>query len=212
MPTDSIHRIAQALQLPANKVSNTLRLLGEGASIPFIARYRKEMTGSLDEVQVADIQREHKRLEDLEKRRQSILQSIEEQGKLTPELRRRIEGSYDLTELEDLYLPYKRKRKTRASVAREKGRGPLAESLWYQGPQAPQRLAQDYLSEAVADVDEALQGARDILAERINEDQRARNSVRRSFERGATIKSRVARGKEEDGAKYRDYFEFEEAL
>ncbi|MEO0777519.1 MAG: Tex family protein [Bacteroidota bacterium] len=212
MPTDSIHRIAQALQLPANKVSNTLRLLGEGASIPFIARYRKEMTGSLDEVQVADIQREHKRLEDLEKRRQSILQSIEEQGKLTPELRRRIEGSYDLTELEDLYLPYKRKRKTRASVAREKGLGPLAESLWEQGPQAPQRLAQDYLSEAVADVDEALQGARDILAERINEDQRARNSVRRSFERGATIKSRVARGKEEDGAKYRDYFEFEEAL
>ena len=125
--------IAERLNIPSRKVNNTLSLFSEGATIPFIARYRKEATGSLDEVQVADIQREAKKLEELDKRRASILGSIEEQGKLTDDLRRRIEGTYDGTVLEDLYLPYKRKRKTRASVAREKGLEPLAEVLFQTG-------------------------------------------------------------------------------
>ncbi len=212
MQAEHTSRIATTLQLPKNKVMSTLKLLEDGASIPFIARYRKEVTGSLDEVQIAEIQKESKRLGELEKRKDSILKSIEEQGKLTPELRQQIVNSYDLTELEDLYLPYKRKRKTRASMAREKGLEPLAEGLWKQGNDDPISLASKFLNDEVTSVEDALQGARDILAERINEDQKARNNVRRSFEEGAIIKSRVARGKDEEGAKYRDYFEFEEGL
>lgn len=207
------HAIAGSLRLPAHKVENTLALLSEGATIPFIARYRKEATGSLDEVEIADIQREFKRLEELDKRRESILKSIEEQGKLNDELRRQIEAAQTLTELEDLYLPYKPKRKTRASAAREKGLEPLARRIWLQNDRdQPENLAQAYLNEQVNSVEEALQGARDILAEEVNENQEARHLMRFTFDKTAVIRSKVARGKEEEGAKYRDYFDYSEPL
>ncbi|MCB0579359.1 MAG: RNA-binding transcriptional accessory protein, partial [Phaeodactylibacter sp.] len=204
--------IAERLSIPARKVGSTLSLLSEGATIPFISRYRKEATGSLDEVQVADIQREAKKLEELDKRRESILNAIGEQGKLTDGLRRRIEGTWDATELEDLYLPYKRKRKTRASAAREKGLEPLAEVIFRQENDKLEALAGRFITDEVPTVEEALQGARDIIAEWVNEDEKARNKVRFLFRKGAVIHSKVARGKEEEGAKYRDYFEYEEPL
>ncbi|TXB68888.1 Tex family protein [Phaeodactylibacter luteus] len=214
MPDQDTHLklIAARTGLPQRKVANTLSLLSEGATIPFIARYRKEATGSLDEVQIADVQREHKKLEDLAKRKESILASIEEQGKLTDALRKRIADTFDATALEDIYLPYKRKRKTRASVAREKGLEPLAELLLKQPQENAERAAQKFISQEVPDTAEALQGARDIIAEWVNEDERSRNLVRGAFRRQATIRSKVARGKEEEGAKYSDYFEFEEPL
>ncbi|NRA51614.1 MAG: RNA-binding transcriptional accessory protein, partial [Phaeodactylibacter sp.] len=211
--SDILHKlIAERTGLPLRKVKNTLGLLLEGATIPFISRYRKEATGSLDEVQIAEIQREYKQLEALEKRKETILSAIEEQGKLTDELRRRITQTYDSTTLEDLYLPYKRKRKTRASVAREKGLEPLAEQLFNQQDRNAERAAESFLNAEVSNTDEALQGARDIIAEWVNEDEKARNLVRAAFRREATIRSKVARGKEEEGAKYRDYFDFEEPL
>jgi uncharacterized protein len=204
--------ISERTGISNRQVNSTLKLLLDGATIPFIARYRKEATGSLDEVQIADIQKESKKLEELEKRKATILSAIEEQGKLTDDLRKRIEQTYDSTRLEDLYLPYKRKRKTRASVAREKGLEPLAQLIFDQKNQAVERLASPYLNSEVPDTDAALQGARDIIAEWINEDERARNKVRHAFKKGAVIRSKVARNKEEEGAKYRDYFEYEEAL
>lgn len=207
-----INLIADQLNLKTWKVKNTMELLAEGSTIPFISRYRKEATGSLDEVEIADIQREAKKLEDLEKRRESILKSIEEQGKLTDELRARIQATYDPTELEDLYLPYKRKRKTRASKAREKGLEPLAQMLFMQKNDDVERLAAKFLNDDVPDAEEALQGARDIIAEWINEDEKARNKVRHAFQKEAIVHVKVARGKKEEGAKYRDYFEYEEPL
>ncbi|MEM8908051.1 MAG: Tex family protein [Bacteroidota bacterium] len=204
--------IAQHLNIAERKVTNTIQLLTAGATIPFIARYRKEATGSLDEVQVGDIKKRLDQLEEIDKRRESILKSIEEQGKLTDALRQRIEATYDATVLEDLYLPYKRKRKTRASVAREQGLEPLAQSILDQRNPAIENLARPFINEAVPDVAAALKGARDIIAEWMNEDEKTRNAVRYAFEKGATIRSKVARGKEEAGAKYRDYFAFEETL
>ena len=212
MENKHLQIIAERLALPLRKVQNTVALLAEGATVPFIARYRKEATGSLDEVQISDIKSQRQKLEDLEKRRQSILNSIEEQGKLTDSLRQRIEATYDLTQLEDLYLPYKRKRKTRASAAREKGLEPLAQVLFTQGNDHPMSLAKGFLSEEVPSVEEALQGARDIIAEWINEDENIRNRVRQTFRREALIRAKVARGKKEEGAKYRDYFDFSEPL
>lgn len=212
MDVKQLGRIADSVQLPERKVKNTLQLLLDGATIPFIARYRKEVTGSLDEIEIAAIQQAHKKLTELEKRKETILSAIEEQGKLTDDLRRRIEGTYDPTELEDLYLPYKRKRKTRASVAREKGLEPLAELLLEQNRNDVERLASDFLNEEVETVADALQGARDIIAEQVNEDEKARNKVRYQFKKEAVIRSKVARGKKEEGAKYQDYFDFEESL
>lgn len=207
-----IQLIAQELSLSERKVQNTVGLLKEGATIPFISRYRKEVTGSLDEVQVGAIKSALKKLEELESRRQTILSAIEEQGKLSPELKARIEATYDPTELEDLYLPYKKKRKTKATVAREKGLEPLANTIFEQNNQDVETLALKYLNDDVPDIEEALQGARDIIAERINEDEQARNRIRHAFKRDATIRSKIARNKEEEGAKYRDYFDFEELL
>ncbi len=208
-----VNIISGALGLPARKVENTLALLKEGATIPFIARYRKEATGSLDEVQVAEIQKEFKRLEELDKRREAILHSIEEQGKLTGELRQKIEAALTLTELEDLYLPYKPRRKTRASVARERGLEPLARRLWLQSDtDDPEKLAQGYLTGDVPTAADALQGARDILAEEVSENQDARNLIRYIFSKTAIIKSKVVKGKDEAGAKYRDYFDYSEPL
>lgn len=204
--------IAQTLNLPLKKVENTIGLLQEGATIPFIARYRKEVTGSLDEVEIAEIQQEFKKLQELDKRRETILNTIEEQGKLTDELRRRIEACWDPVELEDIYLPYKPKRKTRASLAREKGLEPLAHSIFEQKITEVEGLAARFLGDEVPTVEEALQGARDIIAEWITENEQARQRVRHAFKKGAQISSKVARGKEEEGAKYRDYFAFSEPL
>lgn len=212
MNTTHVKLIADGLSIRSRNVENTIRLLQDGATVPFISRYRKEATGSLDEVQVSDIQKELKKLQELEKRKETILKSIEEQGKLTEELRHRVESTYNSTELEDLYLPYKRKRKTRASVARAKGLEPLAKTIFEQRNDRVEALAQRFVTEEVPTAEEALQGARDIIAEWINEDEKARNKVRFAFSKGAVIRSKVARGKEEEGAKYKDYFEYEEAL
>ncbi len=205
-------RIAGQLNLPARKVESTILLLQGGATIPFIARYRKEMTGSLDEVQISDIKLSLKKLEDLEKRRETILSTIGELGKLTDELRLRIESCWDATELEDIYLPFKPKRKTRASTAREKGLEPLATALFAQQNNAVEQMAKKYISEAVPLVEDALQGARDIIAEWVSEEELARQIVRFAFKKGALITSKVARGKEEEAVKYRDYFDFSEPL
>ncbi|MEN0051703.1 MAG: Tex family protein, partial [Bacteroidota bacterium] len=200
------------LNLGTRQVENTLALLNEGATIPFIARYRKERTGSLDEVKIAAIQKEQNRLQEIDKRRESIFKSIEEQGKLTDDLRKRIEASWSMTELEDLYLPYKKKRTTRASAAREKGLEPLAKSLMQQRSSDVENLAAKYLSDEVENVEDALQGARDIIAEWVNEDEKARTKVRQSFKRYATVRAKVARGKDDENSVYKDYFAFEEPL
>jgi uncharacterized protein len=204
--------ISGQTNLPERKIAATIELLEGGATIPFISRYRKEVTGSLDEVEIATIDKEWKRLKEIESRKETILNTIEEQGKLTPDLKKRIEDCWNATELEDIYLPYKPKRKTRASMAREKGLEPLASLIFEQRNQNIDGQVHKFLNEQVETEEDALQGARDIIAEWINEDEKARNAVRRAFERGAEISAKVARGKEEEGAKYRDYFEFSEPL
>ncbi len=204
--------VSEALELPVHKVERTIQLLEEGATIPFIARYRKEMTGSLDEVAIADIHQELKRVKELDKRRETILKTIEEQGKLTDALRERIGQCWDGTELEDIYLPYKPKRKTRATMAREKGLEPLATALFRQESGSVDRLVGPFLNDQVADAEAALQGARDIIAEWVSEDEAARMHVRHAFSGGAVLTCRVARGKEAEAAKYRDYFEYAERL
>ncbi|MEZ5059354.1 MAG: Tex family protein [Saprospiraceae bacterium] len=204
--------ISGQTNLPERKIAATIELLEGGATIPFISRYRKEVTGSLDEVEIATIDKEWKRLKEIESRKETILNTIEEQGKLTSELKKRIEDCWNATELEDIYLPYKPKRKTRASMAREKGLEPLASLIFEQRNQNIDGQVHKFLNDQVETEEDALQGARDIIAEWINEDEKARNAVRRAFERGAEISAKVARGKEEEGAKYRDYFEFSEPL
>ncbi len=206
------NRIAKRLNLRPKNVANTITLLNEGATVPFIARYRKELTGSMDEVQITDIRDLLHKLQEMDKRRETILTTIEEQGKLTPELRRQIEQADTLTELEDLYLPYKPKRKTRATKARERGLEPLADIIFDQRERDIELRAEAFLTDEVETVEDALQGARDIIAERVSEDAEVRNRTRRLFEKDATVKTKLVRGKEEEGAKYRDYFEFEESL
>jgi protein Tex len=212
MTNTYISLIAKALNIPKHSVQNTIELLNEGATVPFISRYRKEMTGSLDEVQIGDIKTQLAKLQEVDKRRESILKSIEEQGKLTAELQQQITETYDMTVLEDLYLPYKRKRKTRASIAKEKGLEPLAVFLLEQKDSSISREAQKFINEEVENIEEALQGARDIIAEQVNEDMDVRNKVRFQFSRQAIIRSKVARGKEDEAEKYKDYFKYEEAL
>lgn len=207
-----IQILSKELNIPAHKVSATLELLEGGATIPFISRYRKEATGSLDEVQVGDIKTQAARLQEIEKRRESILSTINEQGKLTDDLRTRIENCYNLTELEDIYLPYRPKRKTRASVAKEKGLEPLANEIMMQKHKFVGTVAEKFLNDKVETIEEALQGARDIIAEQINEDSNARNIVRNTYSREAIVKSKLVKGKEEEAAKYRDYFDFNEPL
>jgi protein Tex len=204
--------IAKGLNIVPWQVANTLKLLGEGATIPFISRYRKEATGSLDETVLLDIQKTHSQLVDLDKRREAILKSIEEQGKLTDDLKNLIETASTMNELEDIYLPYKPKRKTRASVAREKGLEPLAKILMKQQEIMVDKRAEEFITDEVESQKDALQGARDIIAEWVNENKRARESIRRLFGKHALIGSKVVRGKEEDGIKYQDYFEFSEPL
>lgn len=210
-------RIAARLNLNGKSVAATIELLAGGATVPFIARYRKEATASpsgvpLDEVQIAQIKDTYQKLLDLDKRRDAIAKSIDEQGKLTPDLRRKLDAADTLTDLEDLYLPYKQKRKTRAIIAIERGLEPLANLLLMQRETAIDQAASRYLSDVVPTVADALQGARDILAERISEDADARQRIRNLFEREAIVKSTVRKGKETDGIKFRDYYDFAEPL
>jgi len=204
--------ISQFLQIPAGQVERTITLLNEGATIPFISRYRKEVTGGLDEVQISNIKDQLDKLTELKKRKETILTSIEEQGKLTSELKKRIEESWDSTEIEDLYLPYKPKRVTKAEIARKKGLEPLAQTIMKQQIKDLSLKAETFISDEVKNIEEALQGARDIIAEWVNEDEEARNTVRNSFTYTAIITSKVVKGKEEEGTKYRDYFAFSEPL
>jgi len=209
-----VHVVAAELNVSTKQVQATIELLDEGATVPFISRYRKEITGSMDEVQITAIRDRFEQLRELDKRRESILKSIQEQGKLTEELENKIKTAGTMTELEDLYLPYKQKRKTRASIAKEKGLEPLATVLLEQSITDLEAEAAKYIDteKGVATLEEALSGARDIIAELINEDQQARATVRQLFNEKGTIKSKVFPGKETEGQKYRDYFEWEEPI
>ena len=204
--------VATTLSIPERQVSRTLELLEGGATIPFISRYRKEATGGLDEVQIEEIKHTYEKLCETSKRKETILSSIEAQGKLTDDLKQRIEACWEHTELEDIYLPYKPKRRTRAELARQKGLEPLALLIAMQRENRIWEVAKRYVSDQVKDADEALAGASDILAEQFNEDERCRNAVRLQFRRGAIIRSKVVKGKEEEGIKYHDYFDFNEPL
>lgn len=206
--------IAAELKLPAHRIANTLKLLQGGATIPFISRYRKEATGGLDEVQIGDIQTRYEKLCELSKRKETVLSTIEEQGKLTPELKARISACWNATELEDIYLPFKPKRKTRAEAARAKGLESLALLLMMQKENNLAAKVRNFVKGEVKDEEDALKGARDILAEQISEDERSRNLMRNQFQRQALIQSKVVKGKEaeEASAKYRDYFDFCEPL
>lgn len=204
--------ISELSGISEKQISSTLHLLGEGATIPFISRYRKEATGGLDEVQIEQIKEQHDKLCDIAKRKETILGTITEQGKLTAELEKRINDTWNPTELEDIYLPYKPKRKTRAEAARQKGLEPLATLLLLQRENNLSARAASFVKGEVKDVEDALKGARDIIAEQVNEDERARNAVRNQFSRQAEINTKVVKGKEEEAAKYRDYFDFSEPL
>lgn len=209
---DYAQHIATQLNLGTRQVEKTIELLEQGATVPFIARYRKEMTGNLNEVQIAAIRDMLIKLKEIDKRREAILQSIDEQGKLTPELRAQIEKAESLTELEDIYLPYKPKRKTRASVAIEKGLQPLADELRKQYKCSVEQLAEQYVNDekGVSSSDDALAGARDIIAEQVSEDIAARNKVRNIFRRQAMLSSKVVKSKEEEAAKFQSWFDWNE--
>ena len=204
-------KISTALQISENQVRKTIALLDEGGTIPFISRYRKEMTGSLDEVQVAAIRDLRDQFVELEKRRDAILKSLLELEKLTPELEKAVRAAETLAKLEDIYLPYKPKRKTRAMAAREKGLQELANKLFQQRLVSPEELAASYL-EHVSNIDEALAGARALLAEEMMETAEAREEARNLFTRKTTVKSSIAKGKQEAGIKYKDYFDWSESL
>ena len=207
-----IKLIAEKLGIREIQVKNTAFLFSQGATVPFISRYRKEQTGTLNEVQVSLIKDELKKYEELDKRKSSILESIESQGKLTDELKAKIDDVLTMTELEDIYLPYRPKKKTRASIAKEKGLEPLADKILLQQNANAEEIAAKFVGEKVADTDEALQGARDIIAERINENTETRNRMRNLFNREAVIYSKLVKGKEEEGQKFKDYFDYSERL
>ena len=206
--------IASELHLSEHAVENTLKLLDEGCTIPFISRYRKERTGGLDEVEITGISERLTRLQEIAKRKETIVSTITEQGNMTPELQKRIDECWESTVLEDIYLPYKPKRRTRAQVARELGLGPLAHLLLLQREQDPKRAAQRFVTGDVSDVATALKGAQDIIAEQVSEEERSRNQVRAAFRREAFIVSKVVKGKKDadEAAKYSDYFDWEEPL
>ncbi|MFO8022427.1 MAG: Tex family protein [Perlabentimonas sp.] len=204
--------ISKELNLAAKQVLNTIKLLNESSTVPFISRYRKEQTGSLDEVEITNIRDRLDKLVELEKRKETVLSTIDEQDKLTDELRKRIEECYDPIELEDIYLPYKPKRRTRATIAKEKGLEPLAEVIMKQIERDIEGFAQRFINDDVPTVEDALAGARDIIAEWLSESEKARNIVRRHFRKGASIRSKVVKGKETEGAKFSDYFAWEEPV
>lgn len=206
--------IAAELAVTEKQVIATIELLDEGATVPFISRYRKELTGSLDEVQVAAVRDRFQQLRELDKRREAILKALAALGKLTPELEAQINAAENITVIEDIYLPYKPKRKTRASEARRKGLEPLALVIFEQGKSDPEEEASKYLNDelGVATLEDALAGARDIIAEMISENAEVRTDMRQYFQQKAVIKSTVIKGKEEEGIKYKDYFEWEEPV
>ena len=206
--------IAQQLNLQERAVDNTLALLDEGCTIPFISRYRKERTGGLDEVQIAAISTQYERFKEIQKRKETVVKTITDLGKLTPELEKRIADCWDATELEDIYLPYKPKRRTRAQVAREQGLEPLAKILLLQRERDPERAAEKYVKGDVKDAETAIKGAQDIIAEMVSEDERSRQQLRGAFRRQAMISSKVVKAKAEsdEAAKYSDYFNWEEPL
>lgn len=207
-------RISEALNLAERGVDNTLQLLDEGCTIPFISRYRKERTGGLDEVQITSISELNDKLKEIEKRKETIIKTITEQGKLTPELAKRIDTCYDTAELEDIYLPYKPKRRTRAQAARERGLEPLATIIMLQNEHNPVEIAKRYVKGDVESVAEAINGAQDIIAENVSEDERSRKLLRSAFKREAVITSKVVKSKADtdEAAKYSDYFDFSEPL
>lgn len=204
--------IAEQLGIAADRVKNTVELLNDGATVPFIARYRKEATGGLDEVAIGNIKELYEKLQAIVQRKDTILSTIEEQGKLTPELKSRIERCFDSVELEDIYLPYRPKRRTRATMAKERGLEPLANLIMLQQASDVKSKAQSYINKQVPTIEDALAGACDIIAERVSEDEGARNTVRRLFQRRGTIISKVVKGKEADGIKYADYYEWSEPV
>ena len=212
MKYKSAEIIAQTLGITEKQVGNTIQLLEEGATVPFISRYRKERTGSLDEVQVLQIKEQHDKFLELEKRKETVLNTIKEQDALTSELKERIENCYNPVELEDIYLPYKPKRRTKATIAKEKGLEPLAKILMKQTERDPHFRAKSFLNEEVTTPEDALAGARDIVAEWMSENEKARNIVRREFKRSAVITSKGIKGKEEEAAKFRDYLDWNEPL
>ncbi|MCF8301705.1 MAG: RNA-binding transcriptional accessory protein [Bacteroidales bacterium] len=214
MKEEHIRIIASRTGLSHRQVENTLSLLAEGATIPFISRYRKEMTGNLDEVAIAEIRDMWKQLKELDKRRETILSTIEEQGNLTDELKEKIEKASTMAELEDLYLPYRPKKKTRATVARSKGLEPLAKMLMAQDPGDPVKMAERFIDpeKEVVSAENALAGARDIIAEWVNESQKARARMRRLYLNEGMISSKVVKEKEQEGKNYRTYFDWEEQL
>jgi len=204
--------VARKLGLHDWQVENTIRLMDGGATIPFISRYRKEMTGSLDEVQLMHVKEEYERLKELDARKEAVIKSIEEQEKMTPELRKRIDASITLSELEDLYLPYRPKRRTRATIAREKGLEPLAVIILDQKISDPSLKAEEFLNDDVPSVADAIAGSSDIIAEWVSEDEKARKQLRYLFEKEAVIYSKVVKGKEAEGIKYSDYYDWSESL
>lgn len=212
MNAKHIDIISAALKIQKRQVENTVKLLDEKATVPFISRYRKEATGSLDEVAVGEIALRLEKLNELQKRKEAILTSIEKQELLTPELKKKLDICYDIHELEDIYLPYKPKRKTKASIAKERGLEPLADIIWKQQERNVSGRAEQFTNNEVPNSDAALEGACHIIAEKINEHQHARNTVRYFFRKGAVIRSRLVKGKEAEGEKFKDYFEFEEPL
>ena len=212
---DKIQFIQQNISIQEKQINAVLQLLSEDCTIPFIARYRKDKTGNLGEVEIEQIQKLSKNFDEIQKRKESVLKSIEEQEKLTPELRAKIEQSFDLQEIEDLYLPFKKRRKTKADAAKEKGLEPLAKIIMAQKNSGDiEQTAQNYLNKEVASVEEALQGARDIIAEWINENIFIRKNLRRIFQRKAVISSKVVKTKkeEEEAQKYAQYFDWSEPL
>ncbi|MBW6502231.1 MAG: RNA-binding transcriptional accessory protein [Bacteroidales bacterium] len=204
--------VAKRLGLAEWQVESTIRLMDGGATIPFVSRYRKEMTGALDEVQLSHIKQEYQRLKDLDTRRAAIIRSVEEQEKMTPLLKQKIDDALTMGELEDIYLPYRPKRRTRATIAREKGLESLAEIIFEQKEHYPELRAREYLNNSVASVEEALSGACDIIAEWISENEQARKRLRYLFDKEAVIYSVLVKGKETEGMKFRDYFDWSEPL
>ena len=206
--------IAVSLSLSEKAVENTLQLLEEGCTIPFISRYRKEKTGNLDEVKIEQIAQANDKLKELAKRKETVLKTIDEQGKLTDALRKRIEDCWDATELEDIYLPFKPKRRTRAQIAREQGLEPLAQLLLLQRERNPEQAAHRFVNDKVKDVEAALAGAKDIIAETVSENEQSRHAIRGEFRRGAVITSKVVKTKKdtEEAQRFSDYFEFSEPL
>lgn len=206
--------IAKKLNLNGRYVENTLQLLEEGCTIPFISRYRKERTGNMDEVQIAAISEANDKLKDIDKRKETVVKTITEQGKMTDELQKRIEDCWDANELEDIYMPFKPKRRTKAQMARELGLEPLSVILMMQRESNPEAAAKRFVKEGVKDVAAAIKGAQDIIAETVSEDERSRQQVRSAFRREAIISSKVVKAKAdtEEAAKFSDYFDFSEPL